>query len=120
MDNRIAFEEIFEQNKRRIHYHIHKLNINDPHDEFFQEGLIAMWNAYETYQPDKGAMATYFNYTIRNRLIDRIRKEASHQNTQEKAIQEHLTQVTDGNRHSLRDKPNRRIVPGKSFVTASI
>ncbi|WP_234028515.1 hypothetical protein [Lentibacillus sp. Marseille-P4043] len=41
------FEEIFEQNKRRIHYHIHKLNIRDPHREYFQEGLCALWNACE-------------------------------------------------------------------------
>ncbi|WP_010531755.1 sigma-70 family RNA polymerase sigma factor [Lentibacillus jeotgali] len=97
MDNRISFEDIYEQNKRRIHYQIHKMNIHDPHQEFFQEGLIAMWRAYETYQPDKGPMATYFNYTIRNRLIDRINKENHQRDIQRKAIQEDRTQLTDGN-----------------------
>ncbi len=71
----MTFEEIVEQNERRIHYHIHKLHINDPHQEFYQEGLVAMWNAYENYKPDKGPLATYFNYTIRNRMIDLIRKK---------------------------------------------
>lgn len=46
-----TFEEIFEQNKRRIHYHIHKLRIDDQHHEFYQEGLYVMWNAYQAYQP---------------------------------------------------------------------
>ncbi|GAA0615920.1 hypothetical protein GCM10009001_36160 [Virgibacillus siamensis] len=115
MDNRIAFEEIFEQNKRRIHYQIHKLNIQDPHEEFFQEGLIAMWNAYEKYQPDKGPMATYFNFTIRNRLIDRLRKEISYQNIKKKAIKEELTQITDGNHYSLQEKLNQRLEPEQSL-----
>ncbi|MEJ8766075.1 MULTISPECIES: sigma-70 family RNA polymerase sigma factor [unclassified Oceanobacillus] len=73
---KFTFEEIFEQNERRIHYHLHKLNIRDPHHEFFQEGLIGMWKAYEKYQPNKGPLGTYFNFMIRNRLIDSIRKES--------------------------------------------
>lgn len=69
MTNLLTFEEIYEQNKRRIHYQIHRLNIQSPYEEFFQEGLCAMWHAYEKYNPDKGPMSTYFNYTIRNRLV---------------------------------------------------
>jgi len=99
MDNRIAFEEIFEQNKRRIHYQLHKLNIRDPHQEFFQEGLVAMWRAYESYQPDKGLMATYFNYMIRNRMIDRLRKENRQHESLANIIQKRKTQLTDGNYH---------------------
>ncbi|TFJ92118.1 sigma factor [Lentibacillus salicampi] len=77
MDNRITFEEISEQNKLRNNYHIHKLNIPNPHQAFFQEGLVAMWQAYESYQPDQGKgdpMATYFNDMTRNRMIDTIRR----------------------------------------------
>ncbi|MCM3739757.1 sigma-70 family RNA polymerase sigma factor [Oceanobacillus luteolus] len=73
---KFTFEEIYEQNERRIHYHLHRLNIRDHHQEFYQEGLIAMWSAYKNYQPDKGPLSTYFNYMIRNRLIDLIRKES--------------------------------------------
>ncbi|GAB3042128.1 RNA polymerase sigma factor [Virgibacillus ainsalahensis] len=71
-----TFEEIYQQNKRRIHYQIHRLNLRDPQQEYFQEGLCAMWNAYRKYDPDKGPMATYFNFMIRNRLIDLLRKES--------------------------------------------
>lgn len=77
MSKPYTFEEIYEQNKRRIHYHIHKLNLQDPHKEYYQEGLIAMWQAYEKYNPDKGPMATYFNYTIRHKLIDLLRKQTN-------------------------------------------
>ncbi|WP_343032895.1 sigma factor [Virgibacillus doumboii] len=50
------------------------MNIQDPHQEYYQEGLVAMWNAYENYQPDNGPLSTYFNYIIRNRVIDLPRK----------------------------------------------
>ncbi|TFJ91220.1 sigma-70 family RNA polymerase sigma factor [Lentibacillus salicampi] len=92
----ITFEEIFKQNERRIHYHIHRLNIHDPHQEFFQEGLVAMWNAYENYQPDQGPMATYFNYTIRNRMIDLIRKQNKEAEKTAHYAQEYRTHIDDG------------------------
>lgn len=104
MDNRITFEELVEQNKRRIHYQMHKMTIGDPHGEFFQEGLIALWKANESYNPDKGTLATYFNYTIRNRLVDSLRWETSHKNTEEKALQEQLTGITDGNHRRQQEK----------------
>ncbi|MBY7142600.1 sigma-70 family RNA polymerase sigma factor [Virgibacillus sp. NKC19-3] len=93
----VTFEEIFKQNERRIHYHIHKLNIRDTHQEFYTEGLVAMWNAYEKYQPDKGPMATYFNYTIRNRMIDLMRKQNKQQENVKHYLQAKKTQVDDGN-----------------------
>ncbi|MFD2046604.1 hypothetical protein ACFSTA_20295 [Ornithinibacillus salinisoli] len=51
MDNKCTYEEIFKQNENRIHYHIHKLR-RDPYNEFYVEGLYAMWLAYKNYQPD--------------------------------------------------------------------
>ncbi|GAQ18283.1 RNA polymerase sigma factor [Oceanobacillus picturae] len=93
-----AFEEIVKQNERRIHFHIHRLNLSDPHKEYFQEGLCAMWNAYETYEPDKGPMATYFNYTIRNRLVDLARKQGRESRNQQSACKEIKKHANDGNR----------------------
>ncbi|WP_235792214.1 hypothetical protein [Virgibacillus salidurans] len=40
-----------------------------------------MWNAYKQYDPDKGLMATYFNFMILNRLIDLLRKENPRERT---------------------------------------
>lgn len=33
-----------------------------------------MWSEYENYQLDQGALATYFNFMIRNQMIDLTRK----------------------------------------------
>ncbi|WP_449354270.1 RNA polymerase sigma factor [Virgibacillus natechei] len=96
---KVTFDEIFKQNGRRIHYHIHKLNIRDPHSEFYAQVLVAMWNAYEKYQPDKGPMATCFNYTIRNRMIDLMRKQNKQQENTASYMQEQKTKIDDGNHY---------------------
>ncbi|WP_029270227.1 sigma-70 family RNA polymerase sigma factor [Virgibacillus alimentarius] len=99
----LSFEEIMKQNERRVHYHIHRLNVRDPHKEFYQEGLVAMWNAYEKYEPDKGPLATYFNYSIRNRMIDLMRKKARALRNDEVFIEEEKKKMDNGNR-SCKDR----------------
>ncbi|MCR1835650.1 hypothetical protein NSA56_14975 [Oceanobacillus caeni] len=42
-----------------------------------------MWTAYQKYEPNKGHLATYFNYTIRNRPIDLIRKKTKDEQKEE-------------------------------------
>lgn len=97
-NSKISFEEIFAENERRIHFHIHRLNLTDPHQEFYQEGLCALWHAYESYQPDKGTLATYFNYTIRNRMIDLLRKQVRQNRNDEGYVHLAKTMLEDGNR----------------------
>jgi len=110
---KLTFEEIAKQNERRVHYHIHRLSLRDPHEEFFQEGLVAMWNAYEKHEPDKGPLATYFNYTIRNRLIDLIRKKAREQQNDELFIQAGKQELDNGNRSCKNNLP----IPDFSEIT---
>lgn len=98
-DKKFTFEEVFKQNERRIHYHIHKLGIRDPHREYFVEGIYALWTAYKKFEPDKGPMSTYFNFTIRNRLIDMIRKEEREQDKKQRLLEEAKTKLGSGNRN---------------------
>jgi RNA polymerase sigma factor (sigma-70 family) len=105
MDKGFTFEEIFKQNEKRIHYHIHKLQIRDPHNEFYVEGLYAMWLAYKNYQPEKGPLATYFNFVIRNRLIDMIRNKTREQKISEAYAQKENTDKYDGNYSSTSIAP---------------
>ncbi|GAB3042154.1 sigma factor [Virgibacillus ainsalahensis] len=94
---KMTFEEIYKQNERRIYYQIHKLNISDPQQVFYAHGLVAMWNAYEKYESDKGPLATYFNYTIRNRMIDEIRKQTREKEKETLYLQEQEIHWSDGN-----------------------
>lgn len=75
---------------------MHALQIRDPHDEYYQEGLVAMWNAYRMYEPDKGPLSTYFNFVIRNRLIDLIRKRNRDQENVLTYVDHYKTAETDG------------------------
>lgn len=97
--NKFSFEEVFKQNENRIYYHLQKLGIRDHHNEFYMEGLYAMWIAYKKYQPDKGPLSTYFNYHIRNHLIDTLRKETRQQEKLEKTTMEKYITEYHGNRH---------------------
>lgn len=105
------FEEIVAQNKRRTYYQLQRLNLRDPHQEYFQEGLCALWSAYIKYEPDKGPMATYFNYAIRHHLLTHIRKIHLEQNDQDrgnKVIQQLYEQQLKRGRlfpESTTDKP---------------
>lgn len=69
----LSFKEIMEQDERRVDIQIYKLNIEDPYGEFYREGLAAIEDAYETHQPDLGALSTYIEYSIRQRLTHLLR-----------------------------------------------
>ncbi|MCD5324116.1 MULTISPECIES: sigma-70 family RNA polymerase sigma factor [Pontibacillus] len=69
------FSELVEQFTPMIHHIIHKLRIRDPHKDFYQEGLLALWEAGENYQEEKGKLSSYIYFIVRNRLISKMRKE---------------------------------------------
>ncbi|SEQ47260.1 RNA polymerase sigma factor, sigma-70 family [Virgibacillus subterraneus] len=96
-EEKLTFDEVFEQNERRIHYHMLKLGIKDPHREFYVEGIYAMWMAYKKYNPNKGPLGTYFNYIIRNRLIDMLRQKTREDHNQSKITHKEICEVDNGN-----------------------
>lgn len=70
----VEFEHVFMEYKKMIHHLIHKYHIQDPQGEFFQEGMIALWDAYQRYG-DRDTFGKMAYITIRSRLIDLIRKK---------------------------------------------
>ncbi|WP_347862367.1 sigma-70 family RNA polymerase sigma factor [Salimicrobium sp. PL1-032A] len=69
------FEAIVQKHEKRIYYFVHHLGIRDQEGDYYQEGVIALWDAYETFDEGKGCFDTYTNWKIKNAMIDRIRKE---------------------------------------------
>lgn len=57
-----------------------------------------MWNAYENYRPDKGPLATYFNYTIRNRMIDLLRQKTRMHHADKVVFYEEKQKMDTGNK----------------------
>jgi RNA polymerase sigma factor (sigma-70 family) len=95
------FNEFFQTHERRIYYQMQRLMIpRDLYEEFYAEGILALWNAYKSYDVEKGEIGTFINYQIRFRLIDLIRKKARHQEILELAVHEAIVQIDDGNRYS--------------------
>ncbi|WP_028783931.1 sigma-70 family RNA polymerase sigma factor [Thalassobacillus devorans] len=83
------FEEILKQYDNMIHYHIHKLHINDPEQEFYQEGCIALWEAYQSFDPERGAFRQLANYKIHHRFIDLIRKHSKAAENEKNYVDQH-------------------------------
>lgn len=94
------FEVFFNMHERRIHFQIHKLGITGSwYDEFYTEGIFALWQAYREYNEAKGNLGTYLNYRIRYRLIDLIRKKKREMDQAEKLIDERMVMMTNGTRN---------------------
>ncbi|SDJ23347.1 sigma-70 family RNA polymerase sigma factor [Salimicrobium halophilum] len=89
-----VFEEILKEHERRIYYFIHHLGIRDQGDEYYQEGLVALWEAYKTFDAAKGGFDTYANWKIKNAMIDRIRKANRH--SEKEAYYKQMNTYKDG------------------------
>ncbi|SEQ14060.1 sigma-70 family RNA polymerase sigma factor [Piscibacillus halophilus] len=74
-DQTCHFSEVLKQYESMIYHLIHKLNIQDREGEFYQQGLIALWESYQKYY-DRDSFSKITYITIRSRLIDLIRKKS--------------------------------------------
>lgn len=104
------FEQFFKANQNRIHYQIHRLNVRyDWRDEFFTEGIAALWGAYQEFDDRKGEVGTFLNFRIRYRLIDLLRKKIREEERDEAIIQQQTTNMTSGTqvRHALTPLPEK-------------
>lgn len=94
------FELFFKQNENRIHFQIHRLGISSTwYDDFYSEGILALWEAYREFDHARGKLGTFVNYKIRFRLIDLLRKKLRRQEVIEEMIGEARVTLESGNRH---------------------
>lgn len=93
------FDVFLQANEGRIYYQMHRLKIpRDLYEEFYAEGIVALWNAYKKYDPTKGEVGTFINYQLRFRFLDLIRKSNRDQERLDQAQHERIVQIDDGNR----------------------
>lgn len=94
-----TFDIFLKLHERRIHFQIHRLGVHSNwYDEFYTEGIVALWKAYQTYEEKKGAIGTYINFRIRYALIDHIRKKKRQEKLDEDIRWHGLTELTNGTR----------------------
>ena len=63
------FDTILTQYNPLIHHIIRKLNIVSEKDEYYQIGLIALWEASLNFDPDKGTFLSYAYKTIQGKML---------------------------------------------------
>ncbi|WP_445491799.1 sigma-70 family RNA polymerase sigma factor [Niallia sp. 03133] len=74
-----SFEELVEQYSPMIQHMINKLSIYKNKGEFFQIGLISIWEATNTYQPEKGKYSSYLYRHMWGRFVDELKKQTKDQ-----------------------------------------
>lgn len=75
MDTEKNFEKIFKQYENMIKKQIKTLHIYKNHDEFFQIGMIALWEAMQRYDQRKGNFSAYAYVTVRGKMLEQLKKE---------------------------------------------
>jgi|SRR5690625_487817 len=102
-----SFETFFKVHEQRIYYQMNRLNIpRNLHPEFYAQGIVALWQAYQTFNPEHGNLGTYLNYRIRFRLIDLIREQQRQLENDEKLKEKAKNNLGDGNRN----RADRRLI----------
>lgn len=70
-----TFEQLSDQYEQMIYKIIHLLHIYKNQDDFFQEGLVALWEASNNYNPSKGYFGRYAYVYITGKIKDELRRE---------------------------------------------
>lgn len=90
-----SFEQISTQYTPMIYSIIGKLNIYHNKDEFFQLGLIAIWEAYKRFNPEKGDFTNYAYSYIKGRLQTEMTRSTKRHEREVPAVEELWEYIVD-------------------------
>lgn len=81
-----AFAALYDRYADRVFGLIRKV-LRDPSqsEEVAQEVFVEIWRTARRYDPDKGAVATWFMTLAHRRAVDRVRSEQSSRNHEDRA-----------------------------------
>jgi RNA polymerase sigma factor (sigma-70 family) len=74
-----GFEQLAQTYGPMIHKIINSLNIYKNREEFYQHGLIGLWEASKRFDPDKGNFTNYAYTCIKGCLMMEMRKVSKHE-----------------------------------------
>lgn len=69
----MKFEEMLEKLEPMISAHMRKLGIYKDHEQFRQSARVAIWRAWERFDPERGEFEPYASQTIRGALLDELK-----------------------------------------------
>lgn len=71
----LNFEDVLAQYEPMISACIRQLNIYRQHEHFRQAGRVALWQAWQRFDAEKGDFAPYAYRCIRGAMMDELKKE---------------------------------------------
>lgn len=78
-----SFEQVVEKEAWIVKSVIKNLHIYKDLDEYYQEGMIGLWEAFDRYDSSIGAsFRTFAYYTIRGKLLTRLKKSKKDEDRQ--------------------------------------
>lgn len=80
---------------------IHTLHIYKNHEEFYQTGLIGLWEASLSFDPSKGKFTNYAYTTIKGKMLDTIKQSHKHEERSVYQKEEFWSLIEDENPASL-------------------
>jgi RNA polymerase sigma factor (sigma-70 family) len=73
------FDQLSKKYKPMIHRIIHSLGIYKNTDEFYQVGLIGLWDAVECFEAEKGDFTNYAYSYIKGRIMNELSRASKHE-----------------------------------------
>ncbi|MFC3884681.1 sigma-70 family RNA polymerase sigma factor [Bacillus songklensis] len=70
-----TFEEALVQYTPMVHHLLKKLRIYKDFEDYIQLAFIALWEAYEKFDPEKGAFSAYAYMTMKGHLLMALKKQ---------------------------------------------
>jgi RNA polymerase sigma factor (sigma-70 family) len=74
-----SFDELAVQYQPMIHKIIQSLHIYRNEDEFYQTGLIALWEAKQSFNESKGSFSNYAYAYIKGKMLTQMTRNNQHQ-----------------------------------------
>lgn len=71
----LNFEDVLAQYEPMISATIRQLNIYREHEQYRQTGRVALWQAWQKFDKEKGNFTPYAYRTIRGAMMDEMKKE---------------------------------------------
>lgn len=77
--SQVEFDQLLKQYHPMIRKIIYSLHIYRDVDEFYQIGLIALWDAWKWFQKEKGEFSNYAYSFIKGRMLNELNRASKRQ-----------------------------------------
>lgn len=90
-----SIEEVLMQFEPMVKKQMLSLQIYKSQEEFFQIGLIGLWEAYRRFDPEKGAFPAFAQSTVRGKMLVHLREENNFDQQHATFTEEMLESIPD-------------------------